>query len=702
MPINTIPIFSMAVLACWLGLSLLVRTPQQRQTQLFAWLCLNLTLYGLTAVLPQFTTAPEVALVLLRLHTAESVLLPPIFLHFLALLVARNPFPAWQRVIGAAFYILSFTLALYALVAPGMQLIERAGWATLRFPAGPLVLAWAIVRIIPLLLGLLVLIIGYRRTNDTFARRRLALVALAALTGVGGALWIIIGRELALSLTSGHLLMAAALVIFAYTVLSHHSLLPERVAQRAFYRSLAGGVLTALYIGALLVAEPLVAAWLQIEVPIVTMISLTTLIAVFGPLRDHAGEWFDRRFFQREFDYSRLLRAVSTDLLERSDLTGQVRAALLSICSTLDLQGGLVAIRHGAGLRILALHGDQAPPQAMLDHAALPITSLAGSAWDVWPAARLLVPLRSHDEIVGVVALRERRSGEPFSPTEHALLDSLGSYMALAIRHAQRQQEEELAMAALAEQSRQLQIEQEQLQAQARAILHTPAETLPGRLHVFALGPLRVERGGRPIERWGGDKAGTYQAEALFAFLFDRRGRGISKDEAAEVIWPDLMIDKADMAFHRTISALRRTLEPGLRRAGESRTITFHHDRYWLNPDLIAWCDTDQFSSTTAQAHRALRDGDGEQAYTLFLHALALYRGEYLDDCPFFGDSSYVEERRSELRESQIDALIALGTIYEQREQIGEAATCYRRAITAAGGSNPRAEERLAQLQVTL
>ena len=49
----------MAVLACWLGLSLLVRAPRDRPTQAFAWLCLHLTVYGLTIVLPDLTDAAD-------------------------------------------------------------------------------------------------------------------------------------------------------------------------------------------------------------------------------------------------------------------------------------------------------------------------------------------------------------------------------------------------------------------------------------------------------------------------------------------------------------------------------------------------------------------------------------------------------------------------------------------------------------------
>jgi len=72
-----------------------------------------------------------------------------------------------------------------------------------------------------------------------------------------------------------------------------------------------------------------------------------------------------------------------------------------------------------------------------------------------------------------------------------------------------------------------------------------------------------------------------------------------------------------------------------------------------------------------------------------------------MDDCPFFGDSTYVEARRAELRDQRIDMLLALGAIYERLGQAGEAATSYRRALAAADGDCPRAEEGLARLHVS-
>jgi DNA-binding SARP family transcriptional activator len=705
MQLTLLPTFLMAVLACWLGLSLLIRAPRDRPTQAFAWLCLHLTIYGLTAVLPLLSQAEGVRRALDLVQLVETVILPPVFLHFIAVLVADGPLPLWRRAALVFFYLAGLAMAAYALL-PNTLAAHPDGTPT--FPAW-LVPAWTAQRALPMLLALTLMFLSYRQAaGDDLERRRRAMFALSAVVGVLGALWATIARNAGFSPAVGHALMDLALILLAYAVLAYRSLLPARVAQRTFYRSLLGGLLTALYIGLLLAAEPLASQVIQPRspLPLVTIFTLVVLIAIFGPLRDWAGAWIDQRFFHREFDYGRLLRAVSDDLFGRGDLAGQLQAALTAICRTLALRDGAVAVQEGAGLRVLTTYGSQLAEDALREVAVPDGPRSHYGDWGPWPAARLLLPLRRGDETLGLLLLGAKRSGEPYRETERALLHSLGAYLALAIKHARAQEEEELAMAALAEQARQLQAEQELLAAQAAEAARAAAQPAPqpvesGRgLRVYALGPLRVERDGETIERWGGDKAGTYQAEALFAFLFDRRGRGVTKDEAEEVIWPDLGLDKGDTAFHRTISALRRTLEPGLRRASESKRIAYHHERYWLDPGAVAWCDADVFGATAEKGHTLLRQGDIERGRATLAEALELYRGDYMDDCPFFGDSSYVEARRGELRDVRIDALLALGAAYERLGQAGEAATCYRRALAAADGDCPRAEEGLARLQI--
>jgi DNA-binding SARP family transcriptional activator len=702
MTLDLLPAFLMAVLACWLGLSLLVRSPRDRAAQAFAWLCLNLTLYGLTIVLARLARAPDAGPTLNRLQLVETALLPPVFLHFIMLVAGVRRLLALQRGVLALSYAVAAGLAGYALLGQAPSLAEQPP----RFPGFPLTVVWAAQRALPLLLAIVLTWISYRQAgDDDLERRRRAMFALAAVVGVAGALWATATRGSALSQAPGHALMDASLALLAYTVLAYRLLLPPRVAQRAFYRSLLGSLLTAVYAAAVLALEQLARDALGVAAPLVTVFALVVLVAVFGPLRDAAGDWLDRLFFHREFDYGRLLRALGEDLFERGDLADQLHTALAAICRTLGVRAGVVAVQEGVGPRVVAAYGAEPPDAEAFRAAELPDAPQTHYGdWSPWPPARLLLPLRRADQALGLLVLGAKRSGEPYRETERALLFSLGSYLALAIKHARARQEQELEMAALAAQGEQLNATLDLLAAQAAEAARLAAQPAPADersgLRVYALGPLRVERDGAAIERWGGDKAGTYQAEALFAFLFDRRGRGLTKDEAEEVIWPDLDLEKADTAFHRTISALRRTLEPGLRRGNESRTVAYHHERYWLDPSAVAWCDADVFAAAAERGHTQLRQGQTEAARATFVEALALYRGDYMDDCPFFGDSSYVEERRVELRGQRIDTLLALGAVYERLGQAGEAATCYRRALAAADGDCPRAEEGLARLQV--
>lgn len=214
------------------------------------------------------------------------------------------------------------------------------------------------------------------------------------------------------------------------------------------------------------------------------------------------------------------------------------------------------------------------------------------------------------------------------------------------------------------------------------------------RLDVYALGSLRAERGGVRLRNWGGPKAGTRQAEAIFAFLFDRGERGAHKDEIIELIWPDVALERADLAFHRTLGGLRRTLAPtGCAPSGEA--ITFRDQRYHLNPELVRWSDVHEFEE---QLEAACAARDPEAARPHLENARRLYRGEYLDDCPFYGDSNIVEERRQLLRGRHTDMLVALADGQERCGNRMAAAGFFREAVVGSGNQCLPAELGLLRL----
>jgi DNA-binding SARP family transcriptional activator len=221
------------------------------------------------------------------------------------------------------------------------------------------------------------------------------------------------------------------------------------------------------------------------------------------------------------------------------------------------------------------------------------------------------------------------------------------------------------------------------------------APAMDDRLDVYALGPLRAERRGVMLLNWGGPKAGTRQAEAIFAFLFDRGERGANKDEIIELIWPDVDLERADPAFHRTLGGLRRTLSP-TECAQSGEVISFRNDRYHLNPELVRWSDIREFED---QLDAACTASEPEEVRQHLETARRLYRGDYLDDCPFYGDSSHVEARRQLFRGRHIDVLIALADAQEHRGNRSAAARFLREAVAGNGNQCTPAEQGLLRLE---
>lgn len=209
-------------------------------------------------------------------------------------------------------------------------------------------------------------------------------------------------------------------------------------------------------------------------------------------------------------------------------------------------------------------------------------------------------------------------------------------------------------------------------EAVAYALAVEPAHAATG-LRVRALGSMEVERDGRRVHRWGGDKAGSRQAQAIFAFLFDRGTAGISKDEVVELLWPDLPLKRGDLAFHRTLGGLRAVLEGRL----SGNVISYESGRYRLAPELVDWSDVSEFEQLLERAAGL----EGRERTVVLEGARELYRGDLFDDCPFYGDSALVEERREFLRTRQEDVLIELGDLHAASGDDAQALARFRQAL---------------------
>ena len=651
-----------AVLGVWLGLTVLTRSGAP-PARVFGFLSLALVAWSCSVIVQRLSTSVSAAQIAHSVEELSAALIVPATAHFSLVIAAEgHPSPRQVRALALA-YLLNVLFALPGVIDRAAPIaISAPQWSLGPVPGTVLGWAWIAMRLVTLLAGAWWLLDAFRRTRSDNPRRRQLRVAFAtvAVGAAGGIirLFNVVGPS---EPWIGVSLVTLAMILSASVVFSAGVFFAPEVAGTAFWRSLALGLGLFLLVGALLAVDAASRRLVGLDLPLLTIMALVVTIAVYEP----AVAWGRARLGGRSpsaLARKRLLMALGQRALTTQAADAGVQPALTRMTQALDLAGAVVVRRDGS------------------------IAATEGGTPD--PATAPVIALVAGDEVMGELRVGHTLSGIPLSAGDQELLHQVAAYLAAALRTGRREDEQAEALSGLSQDRAHVESSATRLH---EALVRRSAGPLG--LRVFALGPLRVERGDEAIQRWGGEKAGTRQAQALFAFLFDRGERGVAKDEALELIWPDTDVERADLAFHRTLGGLRHTLDPddGAGRRG----IRFHNDRYRLDPAIVDWSDVAVFLACLDQARVAT---ERTETLRLLEEARALYRGEYLDDCPFYGDSVHVEDRRASLRGRSIDLLVALGEGYEVSGDRPSAAAAYREAVAAAVDGCPPATAGLVRL----
>jgi N-terminal 7TM region of histidine kinase len=651
-----------AVLGVWLGLTVLTRS-RAPHARVFSLVALALAAWSCAVIVQRLSASISATEAAHGVEELAAALIVPATAHF-SLVIASEGRPSRRGVrLIALAYVLNIAFALPGIINRSAPIaISAPQFVIGPVPGAALGWAWILTRLVTLLAAAGWLLGAYRRAKSDVGRRRqlgltLATVAVGALGGIIR-LFSVVG---ATDPWIGVSLVTLSMILSASVVFSAGVFFAPEIAGRAFWRSLGLGLGLFLLVGALLIVDAASRRVLGLDLPLPMILALVITIAVYEP----AATWGRVRLGGRTpaaLARDRLLVAVGQPSLGRQAARAGVRPALARVASALDLAGAEVVLSDGS------------------------IAATEGATPD--PATSPAIALVAQEEHMGELRVGRTLSGAPLSLGDEELLRLSAAYVAAALQTGRREDEQAVALTGLTRDRAGV----ESAATELHEALVRRAGALPG-LHVFALGPLRVERGDATIEHWGGEKAGTRQAQALFAFLFDRGERGLAKDEALELIWPDTDVDRADLAFHRTLGGLRHTLDQ--RGDGGKRAVRFHNDRYRLDPGIVEWSDVAVFLARLDQAREA---GVGAPGLRLLEEARRLYRGEYLDDCPFYGDSVFVEDRRASLRGRSIDLLISLGQGYESSGDRASAAAAYREAVAVSVDGSPSAEAGLARL----
>ncbi|MCS7282871.1 MAG: transcriptional regulator [Anaerolineae bacterium] len=175
-----------------------------------------------------------------------------------------------------------------------------------------------------------------------------------------------------------------------------------------------------------------------------------------------------------------------------------------------------------------------------------------------------------------------------------------------------------------------------------RALGLEGVEFHPGyQLRVQTLGEFRLWRGKREVSpaEWRREKA-----RRLFQVLITYRRGMLDRDQILEMLWPDLDPETARRDFKVALSTLCKVLEPDRSEGFPSAYIVRDGSRYGLRPGADIWLDVEELEALIAEGDR-LMEQDPEGALERYRRALALYRGDYLEDCLYEDWSSEERER---------------------------------------------------------
>jgi hypothetical protein len=435
-----------AAVSLGFGFYIVTRSPRSRVSWLAAltlWAVASLFLHNTVAI-----NVPESG-VLLWLRPV-ALLVVPLWLHLTVTLHpdstrlgGRTPSAVARRSVIIVAYALAFALIIGGVIpaglSPGAE-IGTAAYLSGRTSSAlyPLTIPFLLVLGLPSLLNLWH---ARRDSPDRRMRQQFTLLLVASgLAGLAG-LYFSLGVWLRLDVPTlpGDAVLAAGVILLGYAVARYNALLEVRTIQRDFvYAALAVAILTGLYYVATLTL------YYGGHVSFLALMLVVVVAISSHALYDGVRVALDRIFYREQF---RRLRA-NLQILAREAGTGQpladqLQAVLRTLCRSLRIQGGFVALSSATGFKVEAAHRVKLenPDLPTVDMNTTEIVDLPREGIRAPNDMRLLVPLFAAGEQVGALVLGPKESDQPYSEEDLDLLDDLSDQIAIVI-HTSRVQEQ--------------------------------------------------------------------------------------------------------------------------------------------------------------------------------------------------------------------------------------------------------------------
>jgi DNA-binding SARP family transcriptional activator len=177
------------------------------------------------------------------------------------------------------------------------------------------------------------------------------------------------------------------------------------------------------------------------------------------------------------------------------------------------------------------------------------------------------------------------------------------------------------------------------------------------RTQIAVIGPMRLTRDGVPVDAPELRRARVRQLLSALAVR-----PVLTRDQAIDLLWPELDPAKAARNMRVTLTHLRRLLEPERSGGDASYHLRADGDTIRLIPSAFLSVDLWTLDSLDKRAVQARADGDIDRTAALLADAVALWRGEPLPDLHHL-HSPDVAVEADQVRTRHVGHLLALAEL---------------------------------------
>ena len=451
----------------FIGLFVFRKQPGDRAAQVFFLLCVLFQLFFVCRLRPASYWWIDVFVQ--NTGTVSLFLLPAVFLHFFLIFPRPKRFAfarrdewsgggpaAWkvriERFLSASPELLYLIYSIPPVVFL-YDVFRQLHGARVSILSGAPLSSWVLLGDY-LILGLAALAHSAFTLEDPRERRQAFHVLVGTILGT--APFVLLGIVLPSLFHNddyvfyGIVPMILIPLTFAYAIVRFQMLNIRLVVRRTFLYAATTAILFGLYIAAIATANALFAERLSAS-PLFNFGFFLVVVPLFELLRRRLQTPLDKLFFREKFDYQTALLEMSEAITGELDLGKITDYLTASVTATMRVEKASIWLRdregflerrgrredrlsRDAGLRrFLRVEGR---PMALEELEVSDAESQAFREGLVSEGFRLLVPLVYRERLMGLLALKEKLSGERFDREDRAFLSTLGNQAALAIETA--------------------------------------------------------------------------------------------------------------------------------------------------------------------------------------------------------------------------------------------------------------------------